>query len=198
MVQVFSNVRPTIPTIPTIPRYFEISIPYHTGSIRYFQMPYLRYQRYPGILRFRYLPYRLNQVFSEVITAIPTIPRYFGTYHTSSIRYFQMRYPRYPRLPRFGIPRFGIPRVFTPGKFPTRRVTRGAAVGPTSTQVFLLLGAALVSLLTSTTIGCGVEVGVGVGSAAEFDGCVPGNGVPDEVDTPVVRFPRLHFHFRYR
>ena len=28
---------------------------YHTGSIRYFQQSYLRYQRYPGILRFRYL-----------------------------------------------------------------------------------------------------------------------------------------------
>ena len=88
--QVFSD---AIPTIPTIPRYSEISIFYHTGSIRYFQQPCLRYQRYPGILRFRYLPYRLNQVFSEVITAIPTIPRYFGTYHTSSIRYSQMRYP---------------------------------------------------------------------------------------------------------
>ena len=46
-VQVFSNVRPTIPTIPTIPRYFEISIPYHTGSIRYFQMSYPRYPRVP-------------------------------------------------------------------------------------------------------------------------------------------------------
>ena len=104
-MQVFSNVRPTIPTIP---RYFEISVPYHTGSIRYFQMSYLRYQRYHGILRFRYLPYRLSQVFSDVIPAIPAIPRYFGIYHTSSIRYFQMRYPRYPRVPWYG-----IPRVFT-------------------------------------------------------------------------------------
>ena len=32
----------------------------------------------------------------------------FGIYHTSSIRYFQMRYPRYPRVPWYG-----IPRVFT-------------------------------------------------------------------------------------
>ena len=59
-------------TIPTIPRYFENSIPYHTGSIRYIHMPSLRYQGYPGILRSRYLPYRPNQVFSEVIPAIPT------------------------------------------------------------------------------------------------------------------------------
>ena len=71
-------------------------------------MSYLRYQRYHGILRFRYLPYRLDQVFSDVIPAIPAIPRYFGIYHTSSIRYFQMRYPRYPRVPWYG-----IPRVFT-------------------------------------------------------------------------------------
>ena len=99
-------------------------------------MSYLRYQRYPGILRFWYLPYRLDQVFSEVIPAIPTIPRYFDIsvpYHTGSIRYFQQSYPRYPRVPRyFGtyhtssiwyfqmryprypcVPRYGIPRIFT-------------------------------------------------------------------------------------
>ena len=40
-------------------------------------MSSLGYQRYRGILRFRYLPYRLDQVFSDVIPAIPTIPRYF-------------------------------------------------------------------------------------------------------------------------
>ena len=40
-------------------------------------MSYPRYQRYHGILSFRYLPYRLDQVFSDVIPAIPTIPRYF-------------------------------------------------------------------------------------------------------------------------
>ena len=47
----------------------------------------------------------------------------------------------------------------------------------------MLLGAALLLLATSTTIGCGVEVGVGVEFAAEFerDGCVPGTGLPDEV-----------------
>ena len=73
-MQVFSN---AIPTIPTIPRYFETSVPYHPGSIRYFQMSYLRYQRYHGVLRSRYLPYRLDQIFSGVIPAIPTIPRYF-------------------------------------------------------------------------------------------------------------------------
>ena len=50
---------------------------HRTGSIRYFQVSYLRYQRYHGILRFRYLPYRLDQVFSDVIPTIPTIPRYF-------------------------------------------------------------------------------------------------------------------------
>ena len=70
-------------------------------------MPYLRYQRYHGILRFRYLPYRLDQVFSDVIPAIPTIPRYFDIsvpYHTGSIRYFQqscLRYQRYPGILRF-------------------------------------------------------------------------------------------------
>ena len=100
-VQVFSSV---ILTIPTIPRCFEISIPYPTGSIRYFQMSYLRYQRYHGILRFRYLtiparsgifrchtcdtrdtpvfwylPYQLDQVFSNVI---PTIPTRTTVWHT--------------------------------------------------------------------------------------------------------------------
>ena len=123
-------------------------------------MSYLRYQRYPGILRFWYLPYRLDQVFSEVIPAIPTIPRYFdisvpyhtgsirffqqsypryprvpryfGTYHTSSIWYFQMRYPRYPCVPRYG----NTPHFYrgNPGKYPTRCTTHGAAVGPNSTQ----------------------------------------------------------------
>ena len=71
-------------------------------------MSYLRNQRYHGILRFRYLPYRLDQVFSYAIPAIPAIPRYFGIHHTSSIRYFQMRYSRYPRVPWYV-----IPRVFT-------------------------------------------------------------------------------------
>ena len=132
-VQVISNV---IPTIPTIPRYFEIWVPYHTGSIRYFQMSYQRYQRYHGILRFRYLTiparpgifnshthdtndtpvfwdfdtltYRLDQVFSTAIPTIPTIPRCFEIsipYHTGSIRFFQLSYPRYRRVPRYGISR---------------------------------------------------------------------------------------------
>ena len=81
-------------------------------------MSYLRYQQYHcdlrfGILRFDTLPYRLDQVFSIVVPTIPTIPRYFEisiTYHTSSIRYFQQPYPRYPRVPRYG-----IPRVYTRG-----------------------------------------------------------------------------------
>ena len=64
------------------------------------------------------------------------------------------------------------------------------------------LEAALLSLVTSTTIGFGEEVGGGVGFAAEFefvrDGCVPGTGLPDEVMLQVLRSPRLHFHFRYR
>ena len=61
----------------------------------------------------------------------------------------------------------------------------------------MLLGAALLSLVTSTTIGCGVEVGVGVGFAAEFerDGCVPGTGLPDEVDAEGLAFPAVTFPF---
>ena len=59
------------------------------------------------------------------------------------------------------------------------------------------LGVALLSLVTSTTIGCGVEVGVGVGFAAEFewDGCVPGTGLPDEVDAAGLAFPAVTFPF---
>ena len=59
----------------------------------------------------------------------------------------------------------------------------------------MLLGAALLSLVTSTTIDCGVEVGVGVGFAAEFepDGCVPGTGLPDEVDAAGLAFPAVTF-----
>ena len=59
----------------------------------------------------------------------------------------------------------------------------------------MLLGVALLSLLASTTIGCGIEVGVGVESAAEFDGCVPGNGLPDEVDAADGAFPEVTFPF---
>ena len=85
---------------------FDFSVPCHTGSIRYFQMTYLRYQRYPGIL---------------------------GPYHTSSITYVQMQNPRPLRVPRYGIPRVftGITR-----DIPTRCTTHGAAVGPNSTQLF--------------------------------------------------------------
>ena len=50
-------------------------------------------------------------------------------------------------------------------------------------------------MLTSTTIGCGVEVGVGVGSSAEFDGCFPGNGLPDEVDAAGGALPEVTFPF---
>ena len=50
-------------------------------------------------------------------------------------------------------------------------------------------------MLTSTTIGCVVGGGVGVGSAAEFDGCVPGNGLPDEVDAAGGAFPEVTFPF---
>ena len=55
------------------------------------------------------------------------------------------------------------------------------------------MGEALLSLLTSTTIGCGVEVGVGVGSATELDGCVPGNGLLEEVDAVGGAFPEVTF-----
>ena len=60
----------------------------------------------------------------------------------------------------------------------------------------MLLGVALISLVTSTTLGCGVEVGVGVGFAAEFerDGCVPGTGRPTKLMLQILRSPRLHFH----
>ena len=58
----------------------------------------------------------------------------------------------------------------------------------------MLLGAALLSLLASTTIGCGIEVGVGVESAAEFDGCVPGS-LPNEVDAAGGAFPEVTFPF---
>ena len=104
-----------------------------------------------------------------------------------------MRYPRYPRVPRYG-----IPRVFT-GVTPvnTQRDALPTAqqLVPTQHKCSVLLGAALLSLLTSTTIGCGVEVGVGVGSAAEFNGCVPGNGLPDEVDAAGGAFPEVTFPF---
>ena len=50
--------------IPTIPARF-----------RYFQILYPRYQRYPGILIFQCPPYRLNQVFSDIILAIPAIQK---------------------------------------------------------------------------------------------------------------------------
>ena len=53
----------------------------------------------------------------------------------------------------------------------------------------MLLGAALLSLLTYTTIGLGVEVG----SAAEFDGCIPGDGPPNEVDAAGGAFPEVAF-----
>ena len=63
----------------------------------------------------------------------------------------------------------------------------------------MLLGAALLSLVTSTTIGCGEEVGGGVGFAAEFefvrDGCVPGTGLPDDVDAAGLAFPAVTFPF---
>ena len=119
--QVFSDV---IPTTPTIPRYFEISIPYHTGSIRYFQQSYPRYQRYPGILRFRYLtipprsgifnshtydtndtpvfwyfdtlPYRLDQVSS---TVIPTVPTRTPVWNTQGIYPGYVGYGTLPTVP---------------------------------------------------------------------------------------------------
>ena len=140
-MQVFSNARPTIPTIS---RYFDISVPYHTGSIRYFQMSYPRYPHIhtpvwntvprvyipgvcgfmPGVCRVRYLTHGFE-------ISVP--------YHTGSIRYFQMsylRYQRYPGILRFRyltiparsgifnshthpryprVPRYGIPRVYTRG-----------------------------------------------------------------------------------
>ena len=71
----------------------------------------------------------------------------------------------------------------------------GAALVPTQHKCSVLLGAALLPLPTSTTIGCGVEVGVGVGFAAEFDGRVPGNGLPDEVDAAGGAFPEVTFPF---
>ena len=48
-------------------------------SIRYFQMSYLRHQRYHGFLRFDTLPYRLDQVFQMSY----------------------LRYQRYPSILRF-------------------------------------------------------------------------------------------------
>ena len=81
--QVFSDV---IRTTPTIPRFSEI----------------------------RYLTIPARSGISDVIPTIPTIPQYFEIsvppYDTSSIRCFQQSYPRYPRVPRYG-----IPRVYTLG-----------------------------------------------------------------------------------
>ena len=63
----------------------------------------------------------------------------------------------------------------------------------------MLLGAALLSLVTSTTIRCDEAVGsgVGVGFDAEFeivrDCCVPGTGLPDEVDAAGLAFPAVTF-----
>ena len=98
---------------------------------------------------FRYPPYRLDRVFSNVIPAIPTIPRYFemsvptilarsgifkcrpcdthdtpvfrdsGAYYTGLIRYFQMSYLRYPRVPRYGIPWGIYPGYAGYGTLPT-------------------------------------------------------------------------------
>ena len=74
------------------------------APFRYFQTSYPRYQRYPGISRFQYLPYRLDEVLSTVIPTIPTIPRYFDILEPTipaRIRYFRMPYPRYPGVLRF-------------------------------------------------------------------------------------------------
>ena len=114
---------------PGIMRFLYLAIPGRSGIFRshthdthaYSGMEYPGY--IPGVCRVRYLshgfevfstlPYRVDKVFSDVIPTIPTIPRYFEIsipYHTGSIRYFQQSYPRYPRVPRYG-----IPRVYTRG-----------------------------------------------------------------------------------
>jgi len=65
-VQVFSSV---IPTIPTIPRYFEISIPTIPARSGIFRCHTCDTRNTPV---FWYLPYQLDQVFSNAIPTIPT------------------------------------------------------------------------------------------------------------------------------
>ena len=74
--QVFSK---AIPTIPTIPRYFRMTIPTVPARSGIFRYHTHGTHAYPGISRFRYLPYRLDQVFSD---AIPTIPTHTPVWHT--------------------------------------------------------------------------------------------------------------------
>ena len=101
-------------------------------------MSYLRYQRYPGILRFWYLPYRLDQVFSAVIPTIPTRTPVFWYLPYQLDLVFSNAIPTIPMRTTV----WHTPRIYrgNPGKYPTRCTTHGAAVGPNSTQVFRAVG----------------------------------------------------------
>ena len=86
-----------------IPRYFEISVPVIPATSGIFRSHTWDIRDTPV---FWYVPYQLDQVFSN---AIPTIPTRTTVWHTP-----------------------GIYRG-NPGKYPTRCTTHGAAVGPNST-----------------------------------------------------------------
>ena len=162
-------------------------------------MSYLPYQRYPGISRFRYLtiPARSGIFICHPYDTKDT-PVFcdLGTYHTGQIRYFQKSYLRYPRVPRYG-----IPRVFT-GVTPVNTLRDALPTAqqlvPTQHKCSVLLGAALLSLLTSTTIGCGVEVGLELDLQHNLMAASRATVCPTKLMLPVVRSPRSHFHFRYR
>ena len=112
--------RVSYPRYPRIPRYFRISIPTVPAISGIFESHTYDTHAYPGILGFRYLSYRQNQVFSK---AIPTIPTHtpvfldFDTYRTGKIRYFQGIIPTIPRYFWISIPtvpaRSGISRYNT-------------------------------------------------------------------------------------
>ena len=53
--------------------------------------------------KFQRLTLRIAQ--RRPFTVFRSGPGWTSSYHTSSIRYFQQPYPRYPRVPRYGIPR---------------------------------------------------------------------------------------------
>ena len=93
-------------------RYFRMTIPTVPARSGIFRYNTYDTHAYPGILGFRYLPYRQNQVFSKAIPTIPThtpVFQDFDTYRTGKIGYFQMPYPRYPRIPRYS--KISVPTV---------------------------------------------------------------------------------------